>query len=75
MKRSEMARAISIVLEGYMYDNLAQRRAEEVLRMIEQAGMIPPPLKKPHTIRIPCTDGSYIEHATTITSREWEDEE
>lgn len=42
MKRSEAERLISDHLCHYMYEELAQKRAKEVVGILLDAGMLPP---------------------------------
>jgi hypothetical protein len=55
MKRSEALRRISEHLAIFMYPELAAKRADEVLTIMECAGMQPPEFRRP--VRYNCHEG------------------
>lgn len=73
MKRSEAIQIIKDIFCEVTYDNIADKRAEKVLKKLEEAGMKPPSLK--NTIFHTNNTIPLKEVEDLIFSHKWEPED
>ena len=76
MKRSEMVSKLidAVFMCSQADSHLGRNEAEDLLRRIEKAGMLPPKLIKREMISIPTSDGPSTRHEIKTAYYEWEPE-